>query len=174
MKVYPERQKCAKCRKKITNIVVNGTHCSYTCAGVTPPSSKVDLAPRECKRQVSGVWEFKRRYKSESEVSAKLHADPSTNIYRCGYCYHLHVGHSRPDPFVREKMNRVVSSVDTMGSVLQRMREDRGWTVEYLAKRLKVPQIRIKEIERGDGNARLDIMLSALYLVGVRVVLQER
>ena len=71
-------------------------------------------------------------------------------------------------------MNRVVTDVKTMGSVLQRMREDRGWSIEFLAKKLGVPQVRIKEVESGDKNARLDILLSSLYLVGVRVVLQEK
>lgn len=174
MKIYPERQRCAKCRKSLSTIVVQGLYCSYSCAGVKSPSSKVSDAPRECKRQVNGVWEFKRRYLGENDVSPKLKADPGTNIYRCNYCHHLHVGHSRPDPFTREKLNRVVSDTTTMGSVLKRMREERGWSIEYLAKKLKVPQIRIKEIERGEQNIRLDILLSALYLVGIRVILQER
>lgn len=123
---------------------------------------------------VNNAWDFKKRYRSEEEVSEKLRSDPGTNIYRCAHCLHLHVGHSRPDPFTREKLHRVVNNLDTLGSVLARMRQDKGWSVQRLAAHLKVPQIRIKEIESGEKSARMDIAFAALHAVGVRVVLQER
>ncbi len=173
-KLYPERQRCASCRKKLENIVVNGIHCSYKCASLTPPASNVSKAPRECKRKIGESWDFKKRYRSESEVSEKLRQDPGTNIYRCTYCYHIHVGHSRPESFSRDKLMRVVGDVETLGSVLQRMRLDKGWSLQRLASHLKVPVIRLKEIESGSITARIDITIAALYAVGIRVILQEK
>lgn len=173
-KLFPERQRCASCRKKLEDTVIDGIYCSYACGSVPLPTRDVEKAPRECKRLVSGTWDFKKRYRSESEVSAKLRQDPGTNIYRCPHCRHLHVGHSRPDSFTRDKLNRVVGNTETLGSVLHRMREDKGWTIQRLASHLKVPQARIKEIEAGSKTARMDITIAALYAVGVRMVLQER
>lgn len=173
-KLFPERQRCAGCRKKLENLVVNGMHCSYACAKAKTPTANVDKAPKECKRIVAGVWDFKKRYRSESEVPLKLRQDPGTNIYRCQHCLHLHVGHSRPDAFTREKLHRVVGNLETLGSVLMKMREEKGWDVKRLATHLKVPQARIKEIEAGERAARMDIAFAALYAVGIRVVLQEK
>lgn len=173
-KLFPERQRCAGCRKKLEDTVVSGIFCSYKCGNAKEPTTNVVNAPKECKRMVSGAWGFKKRYRSESEVPVKLQQDPGTNIYRCQHCLHLHVGHSRPDAFTREKLHRVVGNLDTLGSVLIKMREEKGWDVKRLATHLKVPQARIKEIESGDKNSRMDIAFAALYAVGIRVVLQEK
>lgn len=174
IKIFPERVRCGKCRKSFGTIVVDGVYCSYACASVSPPKKNINDAPRECKRQVGEKWDFKKRYRSESEVPQKLRDDPGTNIYRCGHCRHLHVGHSRPDSFTRDKLNRVVGDTDTFGSVLARMREDKGWSIARLAAYLKVPQVRIREIENGDEKARMDIAFAAMRAVGLRVVVQER
>ncbi len=173
-KLFPERQRCVVCRKKLETTVLNGIHCSYKCAKTKAPTSDVDKAPRECKRLVSGSWDFKKRYRAESEVSLKHRQDPGTNIYRCQHCLHLHVGHSRPDTFTRDKLHRVVGNLETLGTVLTKMREEKGWDIKRLAAHLKVPQARIREIEAGDKNSRMDIAFAALYAVGIRIVLQEK
>lgn len=173
-KLFPERQRCSSCRKKLDDVVVDGIFCSYSCASVSPPSTNVRNAPRECKREIGGKWDFKKRYRSESEVPPKLRADPGTNIYRCSYCRHLHVGHSRPDPFTREKMVRLAGDPSTVGSVISRMRQERGWTVQRLAAYLKVPQVKIVEVESGKPGARLDVAMAALRALGVSMVLQEK
>lgn len=172
--LYPERQRCAKCRKAFALVVVDGIYDSYACAGIRAPSTRLSDTPRECKRMVNDKWDFKQRYRSEEEVPLKLRNDPGTNIYRCQNCHHLHVGHSRPDQFQREKLNRIVGDAETLGTVLQRMREDRKWSVRKLSEHLKVPQVRIREIEEGHPNANLNLAIKALYAVGLRMILRER
>lgn len=172
--LFPQRQRCSKCRKKLEKVVVSGMYCSYSCAGVPAPSRNVDDAPRPCKRQINGQWDFKKRYRCEEEVQKKLRDDPGTNIYRCEYCYHLHVGHSRPDPLSREKLSRKVGDADLLGDVLKRMREDKRYTVKQLATKLNVPQIRIKEVEEGSDKAHLDVAVRMVYALGCSLIIQER
>ncbi|MBC9705725.1 MAG: hypothetical protein H9W81_12310 [Enterococcus sp.] len=173
-KLFPERQRCANCRKKLEATVLDGMYCSYACLHIRVPSTKVDDAPRHCKRQINNAWGFKTRYRAESEVPQKLRDDPATNIYRCDYCHFLHVGHNRPVEFERGKLRRTITDPTTLGSVIARAREDRNIPISVLAKRLKVPAVRIKEIEAGDKNMRVDIMLAVLYTLRIQVVLQEK
>ena len=176
VKLYPERIRCAKCRKSLgtDGVVVDGIYCSYICAGIRAPSRKVDDAPRSCKRLVNGTWGYKHRYTHEGEVPSKLRLDPNTNIYRCDYCHHLHVGHSSPDPIKLEKTNRMVGDIGTFGSVLKRMRIQKKWTVERLAAYLKVPQVRILEIEQGHAKANLSIAFDMLRVVGGKMHIVEK
>lgn len=173
-KLFPQRQRCENCRKKLESTVINGVHCSYSCAGLPAPADSPTKAPRSCKRMVNGTWDFKKRYRCEEDVPQKLQDDPGTNIYRCEYCYHLHVGHSRPDPVTRDKLRRKIGDPQTYGTVLKRLREDKGFTLKQMATRLQVPQIRIKEIETGSPDARLDITISLTYALGCNLNIQER
>ena len=172
--LFPKRKLCAKCRKKLEEVVVDGKYCSYSCAQVPAPTSKVNDAPRPCKRMVNGKWDFKKRYRCEEEVQKKLRDDPGTNIYRCEHCHHLHVGHSRPDPLTRDKLSRKIGDSDLLGSVLKRLREDKKMTVKQLATKLNVPQIRVKEVEEGDDKAHLDVAVKMVYALRCSLTLQER
>lgn len=173
-KIFPDRQRCVTCRKKLEDTVLDGMYCSYPCLHIRVPSSNVEEAPRHCKRQINNAWGFKTRYRAENEVPQKLRDDPATNIYRCDYCRFLHVGHNRPVEFERGKLRRTITNPETLGSVIARAREDKGLTVSGLAKRLKVPAVRIKEIEAGDKTMRVDIMLAVLYILRIQVILQEK
>lgn len=173
-KLWPERSRCKTCRKKLENTVLKGTFCSYACAGVRPPSRDVKAAPRSCRREVSGKWDFKTRYRGAAEVPEKLRADPGTNIYECEHCLCFHVGHSRPVEFTRDKLNRVVSSPDNLGSVLRRLREDRNVTDSALARRLKVPVGEIRKIESGAQNVNSAVLFRMLSAFRVQMVVQER
>lgn len=173
-KLYPERQRCASCRKKLEETVLDGQYCSYPCASVTAPSPNVDLAPRFCKREVAGKWAFKAKFRAESEVPQKLRDDPATNIYRCEYCHFLHVGHSRPVEFTREKLRRTVSDTETLGSVIKRAREAKGVDIKVLAKRLKVPAIRLKEIEDGSPKMDVSVLMHVIYALRIQMIIQEK
>lgn len=172
--LYPERTRCLTCRKKFTDMVLNGTFCCYPCAGSPIPSPNVSAAPRNCKREVNGKWDFKTRFKCEEEVPQKLRDDPATNIYRCDYCLFLHVGHSRPVEFTPEKLHRTIADLETLGTVIARARTQRKMSVKDLALRTKVPMVRIKEIEEGDKNMRMDVLLRVLYVLRIQFVLNEK
>ncbi|KOT47112.1 MULTISPECIES: hypothetical protein [Streptomyces] len=54
-----------------------------------------DNAPRGCRTQREGAWVFKRRYRSEQEIPARLRDDASTSWYWCEENYGgIHVGHT--------------------------------------------------------------------------------
>lgn len=173
--LYPTRTRCFTCRKKLEQTILDGMFCSYACAQVKAPSTKIDLAPRHCKREVSGKWDFKTKYTHEAAVPLKLRQDPATNIYRCDYCRFLHVGHSRPQAEIPVgKLSRTVRDLETVGSVVTRMRIQRKMEKKDLAKRLKVPTIRITEIEEANPDMRVDILFRALDALRITVNLTER
>lgn len=173
-KVFPERLRCKTCRKQLDKVVLDGVFCSYRCAKLPTPSNKVADAPRHCKRQVNNVWGWKTRYRSEGEVPQKLRNDPGTNIYRCDSCHFLHVGHSRVQPDDVEKLRRVVGDAVTLGSVVQRVREQKNIDKKDLAKVLKVPAIRLTEIENGDSKMNVLILFAVLNKLRITVELIER
>ena len=173
-KLFPSRTRCKTCRKNLTDVVLSGLYCSYPCAGKPVPSKNVSAAPRHCKREVNGSWDFKTKFRSVDDVPAKLRQDPGTNIYECDYCLFLHVGHSRPTEFTREKLRRTVSDVITIGSVIKRTREEKNIPIPLLAKKLGVPAIRIKEIEAGEAKMNAQIMLDVLRILGIQTILQEK
>lgn len=171
---FPERTRCKACRKKLDAIVLKGVFCSYACAGAKTPSTKVADAPRHCKREVNGSWDFKTKFRSSSDVPAKLQADPATNIYECDYCLFMHVGHSRPAEFTKDKMRRTVSDLSTIGSVVKRAREERNVPIALLAKKMKIPSIRLQEIEVGSKQMDISILLEVLRIFKIQVILQEK
>lgn len=172
--LYPERTRCLTCRKKFVDTVLNGTFCSYPCAGSPAPSGRVGDAPRNCKREINGKWDFKTRFKAETEIPEKLRNDPATNIYRCNYCLFLHVGHSRPVEFTPEKLNRTITDLETLGTVISRARLQKKMSIKDLALRTKVPMVRIKELEEGNKNMRMDVLFRVLYILRIQFILNER
>lgn len=172
--LFPERTRCASCRKKLDRVVLDGQYCSYKCAGAPEPAKDLDQVPRHCKRQVGAQWGLKTKYRYEGEVPQKLRDDPATNVYRCDYCHFLHVGHSRLQAGTPEKLRRLVSDPQTLGSVILRVRESKGIDKRVLAKALKVPAIRITEIERGDAKVDSSVLFQVLYALRISVELIEK
>lgn len=154
--------------------MLSGLYDSYKCAGHPEPSNGLDRVPRHCKRMVNNQWGLKTKYRFENEVSEKLRNDPGTNIYRCDYCLYLHVGHSRLSTDTPEKLRRLVSDAQTLGSVIQRAREAKKIEKKDLAKFLKVPAIRITEIERGDAKVDINVLFQTLKALRINVELIER
>lgn len=173
-KLFPERLRCKTCRKGLDRIVLDGLYCSYRCASLPTPSADISLAPRNCKREVNGVWDWKTKFRSEGEVPKRWRDDPATNIYRCDYCHFLHIGHSRVQPADTEKLRRTVSDLVTLGSVIQRSREQKNISKKDLARILKVPAIRLTEIEEGSPKANPVIMFAVLNKLRITVELIER
>jgi Helix-turn-helix len=167
--LYPERSRCRTCRKKFGTAVLDGMFCSYSCAKKPTPSKNVKDAPRHCKREVNGKWDWKRKYLCEQHVPEKLLADPATNVYRCDYCRYLHVGHSRILPTQEEKLRRLVDGPETLGSVIQRVREQKNIDKKTLAKILKCPAIRITEIERGDHNIDARVLFGLTRALSLKI-----
>jgi ribosome-binding protein aMBF1 (putative translation factor) len=173
-KLYPDRLRCKSCRKNLEQIVLNGLYCSYKCAKHPAPTPKIADAPRHCKREVSGVWSHKTKYRYEAAVPQKLRDDPATNIYLCDYCLFLHVGHSRVKPEDQEKLRRVVYDVKTLGSVVQRRREQLNWDKKRLAKEIGTIPIRITEIETSDPKMSVVVLFKVLARLKITVELIER
>lgn len=173
--LYPVRTRCKKCRKGLSDTpIVDGIYCSYRCAGVAAPSNRVEDAPRWCKREVSGSWGFKTRFKYEGEVPQRLRDDPGTNIYRCGYCHNLHVGHNAPIAPTETSLHRSVTDLAQAGSVIQRYREALGIDRRTLAKSIKVPAIRITEIENGDKTAKAEVLFQVLSALRITIEFKSR
>lgn len=173
-KLYPERARCKTCRKGLDRVVLDGLYCSYRCAGLRAPNSKISEAPRGCKREVNGKWDWKQKYKSDSEVPERLRNDPATNVYWCDYCHFKHVGHSRVQPEDVQKLRRTVADAVTLGSVIKRSREQRNLTKKQLAGLVKIPIIRLTEIEEGNPKASLVHTLLVLQKLRITVELIER
>jgi len=172
--IYPERLRCKNCRKKLDKIVLDGLFCSYTCAKVPTPSPNLNDAPRHCKREVGGVWGWKTKFRYDNEVPEKLRKDPATNIYSCDYCHFKHVGHSRLQVETTDKLRRTVADAKTLGSVIQRSREQRKIEKKLLAKALNVPVIRITEIENGDPKMNIQVLFAVMNKLRIAVELIER
>jgi len=142
--LFPKRQRCKACGKKLENIVVLGLYDSYRCAEMAPPAKTPDEAPRECKTERDGVWQFKRRYRSESEIPTKLREDPSSNWYWCASsCGNLHIGHARVK--LERESQRVVRSRTELADVLVKARGNA--THRQVAAVAGVRPIRLKELE---------------------------
>lgn len=172
--IFPARQRCKKCRQKLDTIVLNGMYCSYKCVPHPEPAKTIEDTPRHCKRQVGERWDWKAKYRHEGEVPERLRLDPATNIYRCDNCLFLHVGHSRVAPADTEKLRRTVHDEVVLGSVIRRRREQLNWDKTRLAKDLKVPAIRITEIERGDKKVDISVLFKLLHRLKITVEMIER
>jgi DNA-binding XRE family transcriptional regulator len=166
--LFPTRKRCKKCSKKLEAVVLEGLYCSYSCAGAPQPFSKPEQAPRGCRVERDGGWQWKQKFRYEGEVPAKLRQDPATNIYSCEHCRFLHVGHSRA---LGNEISRLVGDVATLASVLERARESRGKTKKQVAEALKVRPIRITEVEEGRPEASLEVVFKLVRYYRMKVQL---
>lgn len=166
-KIYPERQRCKTCRKKLESIILEGMFCSNKCGKLTPAAKTIAEAPRGCKRQLDGKWDYKTRYVYPNQVPEKFKADPTTNIYLCDNCHCWHIGHSRPEEY--ESLTRYVSDVKELGSTIKRHRETLKLDKKTIATKLKVPIIRITEVEEGSPKASISILFKILEVLKLRV-----
>lgn len=142
--LFPKRQRCKACGKKLENIVVLGLYDSYKCANMALPAKTPDDAPRECKTERDGKWQWKRRYRSEGEIPVKLREDPSSNWYWCTTsCGNLHIGHSRVK--LERESHRVINSREALADVLVKARG--GATHKQVATVAGIRPIRLKELE---------------------------
>lgn len=159
-KLFPQRQRCKSCGKKLGDNgapVFLGLYCTARCASMAEPVTDPDRAPRECKTQRDGRWVFKRRYRSEGEIPGKLRDDPSSNWYWCtSHCGALHIGHSRID-LTREK-HRVLGDRTELSDLLVKSRGRA--THRQVAAVAGIRPIRIKELE---DPASKDPDLDALF-----------
>ena len=174
-KRFPERQRCRKCAQKLGGPgvpVYQGLYCTPRCAGMAELVLDAANAPRECKTERGGRWEFKRRYRSEIEIPGKLREDPSTSWYTCQHCGHLHIGHSRID--LATETHRVLGDRAALADFLVKSRGTA--THKQIAEVAKIRPIRLKELEdpnseKVDLNAFFAVL--AVYRIKLAAVLRE-
>lgn len=151
-KLFPVRQRCKTCAKKLggeaSPQVLFGLYCTAKCAGVAETIAVAQRAPRECVTQRDGAWVFKRRYRSESEIPARLREEVSANHYWCNNCGHLHIGHSRIDS--SKETHRVFRDRADLADLLIKARGQAQ--LKQVAAVAKIRPIRIREWE----NPRAD------------------
>jgi hypothetical protein len=174
-RLFPDRQRCKSCSNKLGGPglpVYLGLHCSPRCAGLAELQTDVTRAPRECKTERGGHWEFKRRYRSESEIPGNLRADPSTSWYTCNHCGHLHIGHSRID--LTKESHRVLTDREALSDLLVKSRGHA--TLKQVAEVAQIRPIRLKELEdpkseKFDVNALFQVL--AVYKLKLACVLRQ-
>lgn len=157
--LYPKRQRCKTCQKKLETLVLKGIYCSAKCGKLPEQFKNIDDAPRGCKMERDGKWIWKQKYRCVEEVPERLQNDPSTNIYTCPHCFMLHVGHARA---LGKETARLVSDAETLGTVLERVREDKNLTRKDVGEKLKIRPIRIKEIEENADTIDTDVLFKLL------------
>jgi hypothetical protein len=123
---------------------------------------------------VNGQWGFKTRFKYEGEVPQRLRDDPASNVYRCDYCHNLHIGHNAPIAVEETSLHRGVTSFEQLGSVIQRQRETRKLTRKQVATKIKVPIIRVTEIEEGRKEARVDVLFAVMKELRLSLEVKSR
>jgi len=158
-KLYPARQRCKNCSKKLDKIVLNGLYCSYRCGNLSSPYTNIDEAPRTCKTERNGKWEWKRKFRAVSEVPTNIQEDPATNLYTCEHCHFIHIGHSRA---LGSETARLIGDAETLGSVLLRVREGKNLTRKEVASAIKTRPIRLKEIEEAEDNVDINVVFNLL------------
>lgn len=163
--LYPQRQRCLKCRKKLGDEVFFRQYCSSVCAGIPTPSTNPEEAPRECVTQRDGTWQFKRRYRCEEEVPTRLREEIAGSLYECQHCGHLHVGHTRMQA---TETHSVLFNPEDLGERLVKLRGKA--TRKQVAEVLGVRPIRIKEWEEGQ-KAEIDVLFALLRLYKVKPAL---
>lgn len=173
-KLYPERLRCKTCRKKLETVVIDGQYDSYQCAGLPSPVNSIDTAPRCCKREVNHKWDWKHRYRCESEVPERLRKDPATNVYRCDNCHYLHVGHSRVTHEKTDRLERLVGDEKELGTILIRRREQKGRTRKQVAHYFHVPIIRITELETHAKQIDYELLFKYFRYLNLRFFIQEK
>lgn len=176
--LFPDRVRCVSCRKNLTeDNVLSGKFCSFACGNFSAPAKSVDEAPRGCKRMLDGVWSYKKRYSSVASVPRKYQDDPASNIYECENCHRFHIGHSRPDVShnpLKDDLSAVVKDPVVLGETIRKYREALGLDKRVLAKSLKIPAVRITELEAGDKSVSLRVAFLVLDALRLRVSVSGR
>lgn len=173
-KKYPERSRCKGCRKGLDKDypVYRGLYCSVECGGLSPVVEEVEAAPRCCRTMRDGRWLFKVRYKAKSMIPARVKDDPSTNVYWCENCHHLHVGRTLvAEGTVPRAANRGLRSRADIADVLTKARGT--GTHRVVAALAGVRPIRIKEWEDASfDNPSLNALfaLCRVYRIDLAVV----
>ena len=165
-KLYPERQRCRKCNKKLNEVVLDGMFCSYKCGNLSQPYSQINDAPRQCKTERDNKWEWKKRFRSEGEISKNILEDPATSVYNCSHCHYYHIGHNRA---VGTETARLIADSQTLGSVLLRVREQRKQTQKQVAENIKTRPIRIKEIEEGNSVIDANVLFKLIKYYRLKI-----
>lgn len=80
-----------------------------------------------------------------------------------------HIGHSKPETL--EPLVRYVNTMKELGSVVQRYRESLNIDKKVLAYRVKLPIIRITEIEEGSSKSSVENMMKVLAALHLKVSL---
>lgn len=158
--LFPKRQRCKTCGKKLDTVVLDGLYCSYKCASLPTPTTRIEDAPRACKTQRDGRWTWKRKYRCLEEVPQHILDLPSTNMYRCEHCHFLHVGHDR---MKEQEVARLVRDPKTLGSTLLRIREEANLTRKQVADKIKTRPIRVKEIEEANATINTKVLFDLMY-----------
>lgn len=168
-KLFPHRQRCKTCGKSLgataSDAVFDGLYCTPRCARIPVPATQAAKAPRECRTERQGRWEFKRRYRCVEEIPDKLRDDPSTSWYVCSSCHHLHIGHTRMG---EAEAFRIFAADTDIADLLVKLRGKA--THREVAAVAGVRPIRIKELEEGTRHPEnLQTLLKVLPVLGARM-----
>lgn len=166
--LFPTRRKCKTCRRALgsrtDDPVLFGLYCSARCAGLAEPARTPAEAPRECVTMRGGRWQWKRRYRSESEIPDKLREDPSTNFYTCA-AGHIHIGHTRMGT---SEQFRMFTGTDDVRDLLVKLRGRASH--QQVADVAGVRPIRIKELEAGIKHLdSLDTLFKVMHAYRTRL-----
>ena len=90
LSLYPERQRCRKCRRYFGFTVILRQWCSEECAGI---EYNLATAPRSCKvrDRSSGAWRWKQVWWTEWSVQRACKAKGAGGWYRCDGCWGYHL-----------------------------------------------------------------------------------
>jgi hypothetical protein len=106
-----------------------------------------------------GKWVFKRRYRSAEEIPERIASDPSTSMYWCEHCGHLHVGRTLVE-LPRAESRRLRSRAD-IADVLTKARGKA--TLRQVGTGAGVRPIRVREWENPKVDSpSLDVLFSLL------------
>ena len=162
-KLFPERQRCKSCSKGLganRAPVYLGLYCTPKCAGLPALFEDVARAPRGCKTERGGRWEWKARYRSDVEIPGNIRAEASSSWYWCtNHCGHLHIGHSRID--LTKEQFRMLKDPADLADLLVKLRGNA--TRKQVAEVAGIRPIRLKELEEPGTSDRVD--LGALFAV---------
>ncbi|TXH11142.1 MAG: hypothetical protein E6R04_03000 [Spirochaetes bacterium] len=167
--MFPQRQRCKKCRGGFTTDVLNGLYCSYKCAVHPLPAKDPAKAPRECAYERDGKAVFKRRFRCESEIPESISSKPDVSIYRCSHCLYLHTGTAVARTV---KAQKSVGSMEELSEVLVKARgKATRTTVGNVA---GIRPIRIKEIEEGADRIDPEALFALLKLYRISLAVGFR
>ncbi|MEV7872510.1 hypothetical protein AB0P17_41830 [Streptomyces sp. NPDC088124] len=138
-------------------------------------ASQPEDAPRGCRTRREGAWVFKRRYRSEQEIPARLREDASTSWYCCEEsCGAIPLGHTRMGE--REKFRTFEDLAADLPDLLIKLRGRA--TRKPVAEVAGVRPIRLMELEEGlkhpEGLETLGKVLRRVHRVRLGVAMPTR